>query len=97
MSNKNSICNSHYNIRKKKLEKMKKEADKKWENPRKYYINSFLNHESLQYCPECGGEVEYSSEDEDEAYCTSCGLITSASSQYVAGQKIILPYGIRLK
>ena len=92
----NPICKSHYNMRKKKIEKMIKENNKKWLNPRRYYINSFLNHESLKYCPECGAEVEYSSEDEDEAYCTHCGLITSASSQYVAGQKIYLPYGIRL-
>ena len=90
------IRKSHYIMRKKKLEKMKKEATKKWLNPRKYYINSFLNHESLKYCPECGAEVEYSSEDEDEACCTHCGLITSASSQYVAGVRIDLPYGIRL-
>ena len=82
--------------RKKLKEKMIKEQNKKWLNPRKYYLNSFLNHEPLKYCPECGGEVEYSSEDEDEAYCTRCGLITSASIQYVAGTKIDLPYGIRL-
>lgn len=89
---------SHYIMkRKKRREKMIKEQNQKWLNPRKYYINSFLNHESLRYCPECGGEVEYSSEDEDEAYCTQCGLITSASIQYVAGVKIDLPYGIRLK
>ena len=87
---------SHYTMKKNKLEKMKKEQEKKWLNPRKYYINSFLNHESLRYCPECGAEVEYSSEDEDEAYCTHCGLVTSSSIQYVAGKKIDLPYGIRL-
>lgn len=75
---------------------MKREADKKWLDPRRYYINSFLNHESLQFCPECGGEIKYSSEDEDEAICTHCGLITSASISYVAGIKIDLPYGIRL-
>ena len=88
--------NSHYTMKKNKFEKMKKEQEKKWLNPRKYYINSFLNHESLRYCPECGAEVEYSYEDEDEAYCTHCGLVTSASIQYVAGRKINLPYGIRL-
>ena len=49
--------------RKKLKEKMIKEQNKKWLNPRKYYLNSFLNHESLRYCPECGGEVEYSSEE----------------------------------
>ena len=83
-------------MRKKRREKMIKENEKKWLNPRRYYINSFLNHESLRYCPECGGEIEYSSEDEDEASCTGCGLVTSASISYVAGQKIDLPYGIRL-
>ena len=97
MSNKNSICNSHYNMRKKKIEKMKKEAEKKWLDPRRYYINIFLNHQSLQFCPECGAEIEYSTEDEDEAICTHCGLITSASIAYVAGIRIDLPYGIRLK
>ena len=97
MSNKNRICNSHYIMRKKKLERMRKEADKKWLNPRGYFINSCLNHKPLNICPECGAEVKYSTEDEDEAYCTHCGLITSASIQYVAGIKIDLPYGIRLK
>lgn len=92
----NLICKSHYIMKKKKIENMIKEQNKKWMNPRKYFINSFLNHESLKYCPECKGEIEYSTEDEDEAYCTQCGLITSASTQYVAGTKIDLPYGIRL-
>ena len=91
------ICKSHYNMRKEKLEKMTKEAEEKWLNPRTYYVNSFLNHESLKYCPECGAEIKYSSEDEDEAYCTHCGLVTSASNQYVAGFKIDLPYGVRLQ
>jgi len=90
------ICKSHYTMKRKKLEKKMKEQEKKWLNPRRYYIQSFLNHESLAYCPECQGEIEYSSEDEDEAYCTQCGLVTSASIRYVAGQKIDLPYGIRL-
>ena len=73
------ICKSHYIMKRKKLkEKMIKEQNKKWLNPRN------------------GGEVEYSSEDEDEAYCTRCGLVTSASIRYVAGKKIDLPYGIRL-
>ena len=55
-------------MRKKRREKMIKENEKKWLNPRRYYINSFLNHQSLKNCPECGAEIEYSSEDEDEAY-----------------------------
>lgn len=73
---------------------MIKEAENKWLNPRKYYIDSLLNHQSLKYCPECGAEIEYSSpDDEDEAYCTKCGLVTAASYDYVAGIKIDLPYG----
>ena len=92
-----TFCKSHYIMKRKKLqEKMLREQETKWLDPRGYYINSFLNHDSLKYCPECGGEVEYSSEDEDEACCTHCGLVTSASSCYVAGVKIDLPYGIRL-
>lgn len=63
---------------------------------RRIYINKCLNHQPLNHCPECGGEIEYSSEDEDEAICTKCGLITSASICYVAGVKIDLPYGLRL-
>ena len=82
--------------RKKLQQKLLREQEKKWLDPRGYYINSFLNHESLKYCPECGGEVEYSSEDEDEAYCTECGLVTSGSYPYVAGFRINFPYGIRL-
>ena len=75
---------------------MLREQETKGLDPRGYYINSFLNHDSLKYCPECGGEVEYSSEDEDEAYCTECGLVTSGSYPYVAGFRINFPYGIRL-
>ena len=82
--------------RKKLQQKMLREQETKRLDPRGYYINSFLNHDSLKYCPECGGEVEYSSEDEDEAYCTECGLVTSGSYPYVAGFRINFPYGIRL-
>lgn len=89
-------ANSHYNIEDKKTyEKMIKQSDKKWNNPREYFINSFLNHESLSQCPECGNDIIYSTEDEDEAYCSYCGLVTSASIEYVAGIKIDLPYGRR--
>lgn len=83
-------------MRKKLQQKMLREQETKGLDPRGYYINSFLNHDSLKYCPECGGEVEYSSEDEDEAYCTECGLVTSGSYPYVAGFRINFPYGIRL-
>ena len=91
-----TVCKSHYNMRKKLQQKRLREQETKGLDPRGYYINSFLNHDSLKYCPECGGEVEYSSEDEDEAYCTECGLVTSGSYPYVAGFRINFPYGIRL-
>ena len=60
------------------------------------YIMKCINHKPLNQCPECGAPVT-STEDSDEIYCTRCGLITSASIQYVAGKKIKLPHGIRLK
>lgn len=92
---KNGPSNSHYNIREKRKEKMIKEAEQKWINPREYFINSFLNHTPLNTCPECGHDITYSTEDEDEAYCTKCGLVVMASIEYVAGIHINLPYGRR--
>jgi ribosomal protein S27AE len=51
------------------------------------------NHKPLSSkCPECGNDLT-PTEDEDEIYCTHCGLITSMSIEYVAGMKIDLPYG----
>lgn len=92
-----AFCKSHYTMKRKKLkEKMIKKQNKKWLNPRKYYLDSFINHTPLNRCPECGNEIVYSSEDEDESYCTHCGLVVSASIQYCAGQKIDLPYGLRI-
>lgn len=64
-------------------------------NPRTHYIKSFLNTQKLDKCPECGGKITYENEDEYEAYCTRCGLVTTASIEYVAGIKIDLPYGRR--
>lgn len=92
------ICKSHYNMK----TVMKVKVDETFDlneyakSLRRIYINKCLNHQPLNRCPECGGEIEYSSEDEDEAICTECGLITSASISYVAGVKIDLPYGLRL-
>ena len=76
---------------------MIQEANKKWLHPRQYFLDSFLNHKPLNKCPECGHQIEYTDEDETEAYCTHCGLIVASSIQYVAGQKIDLPYGLRLR
>ena len=55
------------------------------------YLQTFVKPNS-NICPECYGELT-TTEVEDETICTSCGLITSMSIEYVAGQKINLPYG----
>ena len=89
---------SHYNMRGIKIKFDETfDLNEYAKSLRRIYINKCLNHKPLNRCPECGGEIEYSSEDEDEAYCKECGLSTSASIQYVAGTKIDLPYGIRLQ
>ena len=58
------------------------------------YIKQCINHQPLNICPECGNPIDYT-EDEDEYYCTVCGLVTQSSTEYVAGQKIVLPFGRR--
>lgn len=55
------------------------------------YLETFVKPQP-SYCPECGAPIT-TMEDEDETICTYCGLITSASIEYVAGNKINLPYG----
>ena len=72
----------------------------RWLEPEDYrkhlrliYIKSF-NKPLKSTCPECDGQLE-SSDDEDEILCTKCGLVVSASIEYAAGVKIILPYGRR--
>ena len=44
-------------------------------------------------CPECKKPVKH---DEEHCldYCTHCGLITRASTPYIAGIKIKYPYSI---
>lgn len=59
------------------------------------YLKTFIKPNS-NICPECHGKLT-ATIDEDEIICTKCGLITSASIQYAAGQQIDLPYGLRLK
>jgi len=49
---------------------------------------------NLEKCPECGTFTIALSLDKSYEYCTECGLITRASIDYVAGQRIDLPYGI---
>ena len=55
------------------------------------YLETFVRPNS-NICPECYHTLT-TTEDEDETICTHCGLIVSMSIEYVAGQKIILPYG----
>lgn len=69
---------------------LKTSAEKKQEQ-RLLYLKSFIKL-LPHYCPECGCELS-TTIDEDETICTNCGLITSMSIEYVAGQKIDLPYG----
>ena len=45
--------------------------------------------ENIEKCP-----TIKLSDNKSYEYCTKCGLITRASIEYVAGQRIDLPYGI---
>ena len=53
--------------------------------------------ENIQICPECKTMTIIPNEDSSYEYCETCGLITRASMEYVAGQRIDLPYGIIIK
>ena len=44
-------------------------------------------------CPECTTQLVV---DDETIYCPECGLVTQTSIAYVAGQKIVLPHGLRL-
>jgi predicted amidophosphoribosyltransferase len=61
----------------------------KWTNPRLCYIMKLQSH-TPRACPECHGDLVYL---EDETYCEECGLVVSATIEYVAGIRIHLPYG----
>jgi len=63
----------------------------KWKDPRIFFLKSFIKPLPTS-CPECGNELT-STLDQDETICTHCGLITSASIEYVGLRKIDLPYG----
>lgn len=68
-----------------------KTSEEKQKEKRKAYLDSFVKPLPT-YCPECGEQLT-TTEDEDETICTKCGLITSASIEYVGVKKIVLPYG----
>ena len=72
-------------------EVMKPKNKMEWFNPRLFYLMSFIKP-LPNICPECGGELD-STIDEDETICKECGLVTSASIEYVSLRKIDLPYG----
>lgn len=63
----------------------------KRKDPRLFFLKSFVKPLPTS-CPECGCDLT-STLDEDETICTNCGLITSASIEYVGLRKIDLPYG----
>lgn len=65
--------------------------NERWVDFRLLYLKKFVKP-LPQTCPECDHELT-TTEDEDETICTHCGLIVSMSIEYVAGQKIDLPYG----
>jgi ribosomal protein L37AE/L43A len=50
--------------------------------------------ENIEKCPECQTLTIVRSENRSYEYCEKCGLITRASYDYAAGQKIELPYGL---
>ena len=58
-------------------------------NPRIAYLKR-ITSPIPDTCPECDSPLE---DHEYETICTHCGLVTSTTIEYVAGQKIILPYG----
>ena len=55
------------------------------------FINQMSNHDPIYRCPECRSNIV--TDESGEEYCESCGLITRTSYDYVAGQKVSLPYG----
>lgn len=39
------------------------------------------------YCPECGSKGEYQIDDNEEIFCTHCGLVITSPFPYSAGIK----------
>lgn len=59
-------------------------------DPRIHFLKSFIKPLPT-VCPECDGTL--TTENRAETFCTNCGLVTSASIEYVGLTKIDLPYG----
>ena len=62
--------------------------DRKWLNPRLYYLQSFIKP-LPSLCPECKHEVYH---DEDEIICTNCGLVVWGPIEYVGLTRIDYPF-----
>ena len=72
----------------------------KWVDPYQYldvirlhFIKQMTNHENINTCPECKGNII--TDEWGEEYCEECGLVTRTHYPYIAGQKITLDYGIK--
>ena len=68
-----------------------------WENTKQekriLYIKKFSK--SIPYvCPECNHEL---TNDNEQLYCTHCGLVCMDSSYYTAGIKHNLPFGLKIR
>ena len=85
--------NSYNNIKDTMMPDKWLEPDNYQRKQRLYYILS-LQHHQPKTCPECGHDLVY--EEDGEIYCNHCGLVCADSIEYVAGRKIVYPFGLRL-
>jgi len=91
---KRRLTNSYIIVRGKKMP----EPDR-WLEPqlnRKYWrlleIQKMQSH-IPNTCPECGEPLTV---DDEQVYCNNCGLVCLDSTEYTAGLKYTLPYGLKL-
>ena len=62
------------------------------QNTRIHYLKSIQAH-TPKTCPFCAHTL---TNDNQQIYCPQCGLVCQDSTQYVAGEKICLPYGLKI-
>lgn len=62
------------------------------QNTRIHYLKSIQAH-TPKTCPFCAHTL---TNDNQQTYCPQCGLVCQDSTQYVAGEKICLPYGLKI-
>lgn len=72
----------------------------KWEDPylyedviRLHFIQEMMNHDNINMCPQCRDNII--TDEWGEEYCECCGLVTRTHYPYVAGQRIVLDYGLK--